>query len=86
MEDGKIMKRLVANNHRVKEEGWSHILKCEETRSWREELIDKRFTSIDPEIGIRRIVTKNDKLHKIGLYLRKYKEKWKMSVKKYEEK
>jgi hypothetical protein len=24
-----------------KEEGWSHILRCEETRSWREEFVDK---------------------------------------------
>jgi hypothetical protein len=33
-----------------KEEGWSHILRCKETRSWREELVDKQFTSIEPEI------------------------------------
>jgi predicted RNA-binding protein YlxR (DUF448 family) len=69
-----------------KEEGWSHILRCEETRSWREELVDKRFTSIEPEIGIRRIATSkdNDKLQKFGLYLSKYKEKCERSVKKYE--
>jgi hypothetical protein len=44
-----------------------------------EGLYDKRLTSIDPETGIRRIVgNKNtDKLQKIGLYLRKYIEKWK---------
>jgi hypothetical protein len=30
------------------EEGWSHILRYEETGSWREELVDKRFTSIEP--------------------------------------
>jgi hypothetical protein len=71
----------------IKEEGWSHILKCEQTRSWREELVDKRFTSIEPEIGIRKITTikDNDKLQKVGLYLSKYKEKWKRSVMKYEE-
>jgi uncharacterized protein YprB with RNaseH-like and TPR domain len=69
------------------EEGWSHILRCAETRSWREELVDKRFTSIEPEIGIRRIATikDNDKQQKGGLYLRKYKEKWKRSVMKYKE-
>jgi hypothetical protein len=68
-------------------EGWSHILRCEKTRSWREELVDKRFTSIEPEIGMRRIDTiKDDKLQKVGLYLSKYKEKWKRSVMKYEEK
>jgi hypothetical protein len=69
------------------EEGWSHILRCEETRSWREELVDKRFTNIEPEIGMRRITTINDneKLQKAGLYLSKYKEKWKRSVIKCEE-
>jgi uncharacterized protein YprB with RNaseH-like and TPR domain len=69
-----------------KEEGWSHILRCEKTRSWREELVDKRFINIEPEIGIRRIATSkdNDKLQKVGLYLSKYKEKWKRSVMKYE--
>jgi hypothetical protein len=41
-----------------KEEGWNHILRYVETRGWREEFVDKRFTSIDREIGIRRIVTK----------------------------
>jgi hypothetical protein len=69
-----------------KNEGWSHILRCAETRSWREELVDKRFTNIEPEIGIRRIATIKGKLQKVGLYLSKYKEKWKRSVIKYEEK
>jgi hypothetical protein len=70
-----------------KEEGWSHILRCEETRSWREELVDKRFTNIEPQIGIRRITTNkdNDKLQKVGLYLSKYKEKWIRLVMKNEE-
>jgi hypothetical protein len=60
-----------------KEEGWSHILRYEETISWREELVDKRFTSIEPEIGIRRIAINkdNDKQQKVGLYPSKYKEK-----------
>jgi hypothetical protein len=58
-------------------EGWSHILRCEETRSWREEFVDKRFTNTEPEIGMRRITTikDNDKLQKFGLYLSKYKVK-----------
>jgi hypothetical protein len=52
-----------------KEEGWSHILRCAESRSWREELVDKIFTSIEPQIVIRRIATikANDKLQKVGL-------------------
>jgi hypothetical protein len=70
-----------------KEEGWSHIPRCVEIGSWREELVDKRFTNIEPEIGMRRIATikDNDKMQKVGLYLRKYKEKWKRSVINYEE-
>jgi hypothetical protein len=68
-------------------EGWSHILRCEETRSWREELVDKRFINIETEIGMRWIATinDNDKLQKVGLYLSKYKDKWKRSVMNYEE-
>jgi hypothetical protein len=75
--------RLVCN----KEEGWSHRLRCDETKSWREDLVDKRFTSIQPELGIRRVATSkdNDKLQKIELYLSMYKEKWKRSVMKYDE-
>jgi hypothetical protein len=57
-----------------KEEGWRHIFKCEETRNWREELVDKSVTSIEPEIGIRRIVTNKD-YDKVGLYLSMFKEK-----------
>jgi hypothetical protein len=70
-----------------KEESWSHILRCEETRSWREDMVDKRFTSTEPGIGIRRIATSkdNDKLQKYGLYLSMYKEKWKRAVMKYDE-
>jgi hypothetical protein len=51
-----------------KEEGSSHTLRSEETRSWREELVDKRFENTEPEIGMRRISTikDNDKLHKLG--------------------
>jgi hypothetical protein len=49
-----------------KEEGWSHTLRSEETRSWREELVDKRFENTEPEIGMRRIskIKDNDKLQK----------------------
>jgi hypothetical protein len=70
-----------------KEEGWSHILRCDETKSRREDLVDKRFTSVNPETGIRRVATSkdNDKLQKFGLYLNMYKEKWKRAVIKYEE-
>jgi hypothetical protein len=54
-----------------KEEGWSHILRCEETRSWRGKFVDKRFTCTEPEIGNRRVAINKDydKLLKIRLYL-----------------
>jgi hypothetical protein len=38
-----------------KEEESSHILRCDGTKMWREEILDKRFWNIDPEIGIRKI-------------------------------
>jgi hypothetical protein len=36
-------------------------LKCEGTASWRDELVDKRVTSTDPETGIIRIVSNINK-------------------------
>jgi hypothetical protein len=65
-----------------KEEGWSHIFRCDETKSRRNDLVDQRFTSVDPEIGIRRVATNKDKgkLQEFGLYLNMYKEKWKRAV------
>jgi hypothetical protein len=70
-----------------KEEDWSHIFRCDETKSWRNDLVHKRFTSVDPEIGIRRVATKKDrdKLQKLGLYLNMHKEKWKIAVIKHVE-
>jgi hypothetical protein len=43
-----------------KEEGWSHIFRSDETKSWRNDLVDKKFTSVDTEIGIRRVATNKD--------------------------
>jgi hypothetical protein len=34
-----------------KEEESSHIFRCDGTKMWREEILDKRFWNIDPEIG-----------------------------------
>jgi hypothetical protein len=70
-----------------KEEGCSHIFRCDETKSWSNDLVDKRFTSVDPETGIRRVATSKDKdkLQKFGLHLNMYKEKWKRAVIKREE-
>jgi hypothetical protein len=41
-----------------KEGGLSHILKCEENRSWGGELADKIITNIEPEIGFRLVSNK----------------------------
>jgi hypothetical protein len=59
-----------------KEEGWSHILRCEETRNLRELFVDKRFTSIEPEIGIRRIaiIKDNDELQSWATFKHKVKQ------------
>jgi hypothetical protein len=49
------------NEHRVcpicsKAEVWGHMLRCEGTKIWRNQILGKRFKNIDPEIEIRRIV------------------------------
>jgi hypothetical protein len=66
-----------------KEEELSHILRCEGTKMWRKEILDKRFWNIDPEIGIRKIVRcKNKEMwQKLGLYLSRYREKWERMIK-----
>jgi hypothetical protein len=45
--------------------------------SWRKEVVDERFTIIEPYIGIRRLETNRDfdKLLRVVLYLSVYKEK-----------
>jgi hypothetical protein len=61
-----------------KEEELCHILRCDRMKMWREEILDKRFWNIDPEIGIRKIAgCKNEEIwQKLGLYLSRYREKW----------
>jgi hypothetical protein len=51
-----------------------------------EEIPDKRFWNIDPEIGIRKIAgCKNKEMcQKLGLYLSRYREKWERMIKKNE--
>jgi hypothetical protein len=39
---------------RREEEELSHILRRDGTKMWREEILDKKFWNIDPEIGIRK--------------------------------
>jgi hypothetical protein len=70
-----------------KEEGCSHILRCEEIRNWREEMLDKRFTSTQPERGtLKTAINKGyDKLQRVGLYLSRYKANCKKPVMKYDE-
>jgi hypothetical protein len=50
---------------------------------WREEILDKRFWNIDPEIEIRKIGgCKNKEIwQKLGLYLSRYREKWERMIK-----
>jgi hypothetical protein len=50
-------------------------------------LVDERFASTDAQAGIRRIVANKNKHNwqKIELYLRKYKDKLKNLVEKYED-
>jgi hypothetical protein len=68
-----------------KEEELSHILRCDGTKMWREEILDKRFWNIDPEIGIRTAGCKNKEIRqKLGLYLSRYRGKWERMTKKNE--
>jgi hypothetical protein len=66
-----------------KKEGLSHILRCDGTKMWREEILDKRFWNIDPEKGIRKIAgCKNKEIwQKLGLYLSRYRGKWERMIK-----
>jgi hypothetical protein len=35
-------------------EVWSHMLRCERTKIWKNAVLNKRFSSIDTEEGVRR--------------------------------
>jgi hypothetical protein len=39
-----------------KDENWNLLLRCEETKIWRDKILVKRFRNINTETGIRRIV------------------------------
>jgi hypothetical protein len=69
-----------------KEEELSHVLRCDGAKMWREEILDKNFWIIDPEIGIRKIAGCKSKAmwQKLGLYLSMYREKWERMIKKNE--
>jgi hypothetical protein len=69
-----------------RKEELSYILRCDGMKMWREEILDKRFWNIDPEIGIRKTEgCKNKEMwQKLGLYLSRYMEKWKKMIKKNE--
>jgi hypothetical protein len=53
---------------------------------WREEILDKRFWNIYPEIGIRKMAgCKNKEIwQKLGLYLNRYRGRWERMIKKNE--
>jgi hypothetical protein len=61
-------------------------LRFEGTISWRDESVDRRFASIVPETGIRRIFTNKNKYNwQNRLYLSRNKRKWRMLAKKYKD-
>jgi hypothetical protein len=70
---------------RTKEE-LSHILRCDGMKTWREEILNKRFWNIDPETEIRMIAGCKSKemWQKLGLYLSRYREKWERMIKRNE--
>jgi hypothetical protein len=64
-----------------KEEELSHILRCDGMKMWTEEILDKIFWNIDPEIGIRKIAgCKRKEMWQEG----RYREKWERMIKKNE--
>jgi hypothetical protein len=69
-----------------KEKELSHILRCDGTKTWREEILDERFWNVDPEIGIRKIAgCKNKEIwQKLGLYLSSCRDKWERMIKRNE--
>jgi hypothetical protein len=60
----------------MKEEGWSHILRCREIKL-EDEFLYKKFTGIGSEMGIGN--------KKTVLHLKKYKEKWESLSRKHNE-
>jgi hypothetical protein len=40
------------------EGGGSHILQCEGARVWRDRWLERKFTSVHPEIGIKKYSVK----------------------------
>jgi hypothetical protein len=70
-----------------KEEGGSHILQCEGTRVRRDRWLERKFTGIHLEMGIKKIASNKtrDNWTKTARYLIKYKQKWERAVKKSDE-
>jgi hypothetical protein len=54
------------------------------TEGWREMLLGKRIWYLDPVTGIQRLARSRntEKWHKIGSYIRKFKSKWELELKK----
>jgi hypothetical protein len=64
----------------------SHKLRCEETKIWRDQILEKELRNVYAEIGMRRIVgcKKKEQWQKIGVCMNKYKEKWEQLVRMHE--
>jgi hypothetical protein len=69
-----------------KEDDWSHILRCEGTEIWRDQILGERFRKIRAEIGtcMRMIIGCMNKrqCQKINIYIIKHKDKWERIVRK----
>jgi hypothetical protein len=67
-----------------REEGGSHMLLCEGTRNWGDKWLERRFTRIYPDVGIKRIASNKTKdiWPKIDLYLIRYEGKCESAIKR----
>jgi hypothetical protein len=71
----------------MQEGGGNHILQREGTRVWRDRWLERKFTSVHPEIGIKKIASNKtrDNWTKIEKFLIEYKPKMERAVKKSDE-
>jgi hypothetical protein len=58
------------------------LLKCSETKKWREECVNSKWLSINEELACRKIIscTNLNKIQSLGKYLFKTKCKWENNV------
>jgi arginyl-tRNA--protein-N-Asp/Glu arginylyltransferase len=69
------------------EEGWNHFLRCKGTRSWRQELKDKRSTRRCGNWN-QKVSFRQEQRHTAKNWVefkKKYVDKWERSVRKYDD-